>query len=158
MIGTVSSDEKAELARQHGCDHPIVTSREKVSARVREITGGEGVPVVYDSVGRDTFMDSLACLRPLGMMVSFGNASGPAPAFEPALLAKMGSLFFTRPTLFHYTARRADLLAMAAELFDVVASGQVRISVNQRYPLADAALAHAALEARRTTGSTVLIP
>ncbi len=158
VIGTVSSDEKAELARQHGCDHPIVTSREKVSVRVREITGGEGVPVVYDSVGRDTFMDSLACLRSLGMMVSFGNASGPAPAFEPALLAKMGSLFFTRPTLFHYTARRADLLAMAAELFDVVASGQVRISVNQRYPLADAALAHAALEARRTTGSTVLIP
>lgn len=158
VIGTVSSDEKADLARRHGCDHPIVTSREKVSERVREITGGEGVPVVYDSVGRDTFMDSLACLRPLGMMVSFGNASGPVPAFEPALLAKMGSLFLTRPTLFHYTARRADLLAMADELFAVVASGQVRISVNQRYPLKDAALAHAALEARRTTGSTVLIP
>jgi NADPH2:quinone reductase len=126
--------------------------------RVREITAGEGVPVVYDSIGKDTFMDSLACLRPLGMMVSFGNASGPVPAFEPALLAKMGSLFLTRPTLFHYTARRADLLAMADELFAMVAAGQVRISVNQRYPLKDAALAHAALEARRTTGSTVLIP
>jgi len=158
VIGTVSSDEKAELARSHGCDHPIVTRREKVSERVREITAGEGVAVVYDSVGKDTFMDSLACLRPLGMMVSFGNASGPVPAFEPALLAKMGSLFLTRPTLFHYTARRADLLAMADELFDVVASGRVRISVNQRYPLRDAAQAHAALESRRTTGSTVLIP
>ena len=158
VIGTVSSDEKAELARQHGCDHPIVTSREKVSERVRQITAGEGVPVVYDSIGKDTFMDSLACLRPLGMMVSFGNASGPVPAFEPALLAKMGSLFLTRPTLFHYTAHRADLLTMADELFAVVASGQVHISVNQRHPLKDAALAHAALEARRTTGSTVLIP
>ena len=158
VIGTVSSDAKAELARRHGCDHTIVTSREKVSQRVRELTAGEGVAVVYDSVGKDTFFDSLACLRPLGMMVSFGNASGPVPAFEPSLLMKMGSLFLTRPTLFHYTQRRADLLAMAGELFDVVASGQVRISVNQRYPLRDAALAHAALEARRTTGSTVLIP
>lgn len=158
VIGTVSSDEKAELACRHGCDHAIVTSREKVSQRVRELTAGEGVAVVYDSVGKDTFMDSLACLRPLGMMVSFGNASGPVPAFESALLMKMGSLFLTRPTLFHYTLRRADLLAMAGELLDVVASGQVRISVNQRYPLRDAALAHAALEARRTTGSTVLIP
>ena len=158
VIGTASSDETAELARRHGCDHTIVTSREKVSQRVRELTAGEGVAVVYDSVGKDTFFDSLACLRPLGMMVSFGNASGPVPAFEPSLLMKMGSLFLTRPTLFHYTQRRADLLAMAGELFDVVASGQVRISVNQRYPLRDAALAHAALEARRTTGSTVLIP
>ena len=158
VIGTVSSDAKAELARRHGCDHTFVTSREKVSQRVRELTAGEGVAVVYDSVGKDTFFDSLACLRPLGMMVSFGNASGPVPAFEPSLLMKMGSLFLTRPTLFHYTQRRADLLAMAGELFDVVASGQVRISVNQRYPLRDAALAHAALEARRTTGSTVLIP
>lgn len=158
VIGTVSSDAKAELARRHGCDHTIVTSREKVSQRVRELTAGEGVAVVYDSVGKDTFFDSLACLRPLGMMVSFGNASGPVPAFEPSLLMKMGSLSLTRPTLFHYTQRRADLLAMAGELFDVVASGQVRISVNQRYPLRDAALAHAALEARRTTGSTVLIP
>ena len=158
VIGTVSSDEKAELARSHGCDHPIVTSREKVSERVRQITAGEGVPVVYDSIGKDTFMDSLACLRPLGVMVTFGNASGPVPAFEPALLARMGSLFLTRPTLFHYIARREDLLAMSDELFDVVASGQVRLSINQRYPLKDAAVAHRELEARRTTGSTVLLP
>jgi NADPH2:quinone reductase len=158
VIGTVSSDEKAEIARQHGCDHTIVYTRETVSVRVREITAGEGVPVVYDSIGKDTFMDSLACLRPLGVMVTFGNASGPVPAFEPALLAKMGSLFLTRPTLFHYIARREDLLAMSDELFDVVASGQVRLSINQRYPLKDAAVAHRELEARRTTGSTVLLP
>ena len=158
VIGTVSSDEKAEIARQHGCDHTIIYTREPVSARVREITAGEGVPVVYDSIGKDTFMDSLACLRPLGVMVTFGNASGPVPAFEPALLAKMGSLFLTRPTLFHYIARREDLLAMSDELFDVVASGQVRLSINQRYPLKDAAVAHRELEARRTTGSTVLLP
>ncbi len=158
VIGTVSSDAKAELARRHGCDHTIIYTRESVSARVREITDGEGVPVVYDSIGKDTFMDSLACLRPLGMMVTFGNASGPVPAFEPALLSRMGSLFLTRPTLFHYTARRRDLLEMAGELFAVVASGQVRLSINQRYPLKDAAIAHRELEARRTTGSSVLIP
>lgn len=158
VIGTVGSDEKAELARQHGCDHTIVYTREAVSTRVREITGGEGVPVVYDSIGKDTFMDSLACLRPLGMMVTFGNASGPVAPFDPGLLGKMGSLFLTRPSLFAYTARRADLLAMAAELFSVVASGQVRLSINQRYPLHDAATAHRELEARRTTGSTILIP
>ena len=158
VIGTVGSDAKAEVARRHGCDHTIVYTRETVSARVREITGGEGVPVVYDSIGRDTFMDSLACLRPLGVMVTFGNASGPVPAFEPALLAKMGSLFLTRPTLFHDIARREDLLAMSDELFDVVASGQVRLSINQRYPLKDAAEAHRELEARRTVGSTVLLP
>ncbi|WP_153161468.1 quinone oxidoreductase [Zoogloea sp. 1C4] len=158
VIGTVSSDAKAEIARQHGCDHTIIYTRESVSGRVREITAGEGVPVVYDSIGKDTFMDSLACLRPLGVMVTFGNASGPVPAFEPALLARMGSLFLTRPTLFHYIARREDLLAMSDELFDVVASGQVRLSINQRYPLKDAAVAHRELEARRTTGSTVLLP
>lgn len=158
VIGTVGSDEKAELARLHGCDHTIVYTREAVSTRVREITGGEGVPVVYDSIGKDTFMDSLACLRPLGMMVTFGNASGPVAPFDPGLLGKMGSLFLTRPSLFAYTARRADLLAMAAELFSVVASGQVRLSINQRYPLHDAATAHRELEARRTTGSTILIP
>jgi len=158
VIGTVSSDAKAELARQHGCDHTIVYTRESVSRRVREITGGEGVPVVYDSIGKDTFMDSLACLRPLGMMVTFGNASGPVPAFEPALLSRMGSLFLTRPTLFHYIARRDDLVAMADELFAVVASGQVSVSINQRHPLEDAAIAHRELEARRTTGSTILIP
>lgn len=158
VIGTVGSDEKAELVRLHGCDHTIVYTREAVSTRVREITGGEGVPVVYDSIGKDTFMDSLACLRPLGMMVTFGNASGPVAPFDPGLLGKMGSLFLTRPSLFAYTARRADLLAMAAELFSVVASGQVRLSINQRYPLHDAATAHRELEARRTTGSTILIP
>lgn len=158
VIGTVGSDEKAELARLHGCDHTIVYTREAVSTRVREITGGEGVPVVYDSIGKDTFMDSLACLRPLGMMVTFGNASGSVAPFDPGLLGKMGSLFLTRPSLFAYTARRADLLAMAAELFSVVASGQVRLSINQRYPLHDAATAHRELEARRTTGSTILIP
>lgn len=158
VIGTVSSDEKADLARQHGCDHAIVTRRDKVSERVRALTGGAGVDVVYDSIGKDTFLDSLACLRPLGMMVSFGNASGPVEAFDLGLLARMGSLFVTRPTLFTYTARREDLLAMADELFGVVASGQVRININQRYPLQDAATAHRELEARRTTGSSVLIP
>lgn len=158
VIGTVSSEAKAELARAHGCDHTIITARESVSARVREITGGEGVPVVYDSIGKDTFMDSLACLRPLGTMVTFGNASGPVPPFDPGLLARMGSLFLTRPTLFHYIARRDDLLAMAEELFAVVASGQVRLSINQRFPLKEAATAHRELEARRTTGSSVLLP
>lgn len=158
VIGTVSSEAKAELARANGCDHAIVTPVESVSARVREITGGEGVPVVYDSIGKDTFMDSLACLRPLGTMVTFGNASGPVPPFDPGLLARMGSLFLTRPTLFHYIARREDLLGMAAELFAVVASGQVRLSINQRFPLKEAAAAHRELEARRTTGSTVLLP
>lgn len=158
VIGTVSSEAKAELARAHGCDHAIVTARESVSARVREITGGEGVPVVYDSIGKDTFMDSLACLRPLGTMVTFGNASGPVPPFDPGLLARMGSLFLTRPTLFHYIARRQDLLAMAEELFAVVTSGQVRLSINQRFPLKEAATAHRELEARRTTGSSVLLP
>lgn len=158
VIGTVSSDEKAALARQHGCDHAIISTREKVSERVRALTGGAGVNVVYDSIGKDTFLDSLACLRPLGMMVSFGNASGPVEAFDLGLLARMGSLFLTRPTLFTYTSRREDLLAMADELFGVVASGQVRITINQRYPLQDAVTAHRDLEARRTTGSTVLIP
>ncbi|WP_374486993.1 quinone oxidoreductase [Zoogloea sp.] len=158
VIGTVSSDEKAALARLHGCDHAIISTREKVSERVRALTGGAGVNVVYDSIGKDTFLDSLACLRPLGMMVSFGNASGPVEAFDLGLLARMGSLFLTRPTLFTYTARREDLLAMADELFGVVASGQVRITINQRYPLQDAVTAHRDLEARRTTGSTVLIP
>lgn len=158
VIGTVGSDEKAALARAHGCDHPIVYTREKFAERVREITGGAGVPVVYDSIGADTFMDSLTCLRPLGTMVLFGAASGPVPPFDIGLLAKMGSLFLTRPTLFTYSAQRADLLAMAAELFDVVAGGQVKIEVNQRYALADAAQAHRDLEARRTTGSTILLP
>lgn len=158
VIGTVGSEAKAELARAHGCDHPIVYTRENFAARVREITGGAGVPVVYDSVGRDTFMDSLSCLRPLGMMVSFGSASGAVAPFDIGVLARLGSLFLTRPTLFTYSARREDLLAMAGELFDVVGSGRVRVEINQRHPLKDAATAHRDLEARRTTGSTVLLP
>lgn len=158
VIGTVGSDEKAELARAHGCDHPIVYTREDFVARVREITGGEGVPVVYDSVGKETFEGSLDCLRPLGMMVLFGNASGPVSSFDPSVLNVKGSLFLTRPSLMTYTRTRADLVASAEELFEVVASGAVRIEINQTYPLPEAAQAHRDLEARRTTGSTVLIP
>ena len=158
VIGTVSSDEKAELARQHGCDHPILYTREDFARRVRDITGGEGVPVVYDGIGKDTFTGSLDCLRPMGMMVSFGNASGPVPPVDLILLSQKGSLFITRPTLMTYTAKRADLAALGAELFERVASGQVRIEVNQRYALKDAAQAHRDLEARKTTGSTILLP
>jgi NADPH2:quinone reductase len=158
VIGAVGSDEKAEIARAHGCHHAIVYTRENFVERVREITNGQGVAVVYDSVGQETFMGSLDCLRPLGMMVSFGNASGPVPAFEPGLLAAKGSLFLTRPSLMHYTAQRRDLVASAAELFDVVATGAVKIEVRQTYPLAETAQAHRDLEARKTTGSTVLLP
>jgi NADPH2:quinone reductase len=158
VIGTVSSDGKAALAKAHGCDHAIVYSRENFTERVREITGGKGVRVVYDSIGKDTFTGSLDCLRPLGMMVSFGNASGPVPPFDTAELAKRGSLFLTRPTLFTYTAQRPDLLATAGELFAMVASGKVRIEVNQTCALKDAAQAQADLAARKTTGSTVLLP
>jgi NADPH2:quinone reductase len=158
VIGTVGSDVKADLARANGCDHPIVYTRENFVERVRAITSGEGVPVVYDSVGKDTFMDSLSCLRPLGMMVSYGNASGVVPPFDLALLSKLGSLFITRPTLFAYAARRGDLLAMADELFSVVAAGRVRIAIGHRHALADAAMAHSELESRRTTGSTILLP
>ncbi|MDG4551184.1 MAG: quinone oxidoreductase [Candidatus Contendobacter sp.] len=158
VIGTVGSDAKAELARAHGCQHVIVYSRENFVERVRDITSGQGVAVVYDSVGKETFMGSLDCLRPLGMMVSFGNASGPVPAFEPGILAAKGSLFLTRPVLMTYTAQRSDLLASAAELFGVVTGGAVKIEVHQTYPLAEAAQAHRDLEARRTTGSTVLLP
>jgi NADPH2:quinone reductase len=158
VIGTVGSDAKAELARAHGCDHPIVYTREDFQARVKEITGGRMLPVVYDSVGRETFMKSLDCLAPLGMMVVFGNASGAVPPFDVGLLAAKGSLFLTRPTLATYTAKREDLVASANALFDVVRKGAVKIEVNQRFPLKDAAEAHRALEARRTTGSTVLLP
>ena len=158
VIGTVSSDAKAALAKAHGCDHPIVYTREDFVARVKEITHGAGVPVVYDSIGKDTFTGSLDCLRPLGMMVTFGNASGPVPPVDTLELSKRGSLFLTRPTLFTYIARRADLLATAQELFDVVASGKVRIEVNQTYALKDAAQAHIDLAARKTTGSSVLLP
>ncbi len=158
VIGTVGSDDKAALAKAHGCDHPIVYTRENFVERVKEITAGKGVRVVYDSIGKDTFVGSLDCLRPLGMMVSFGNASGPVAPFDTSELAKRGSLFLTRPTLFTYTAQRSDLLATSGELFDVVVSGKVRIEVNQTYALKDAALAQADLVARKTTGSTVLLP
>lgn len=158
VIGTVSTEAKAELARAHGCDHPILYTREDFARRVRDITGGEGVPVVYDGIGKDTFTGSLDSLRPLGTVVSFGNASGPVGLIDPLLLSQKGSLFFTRPTLMHYTARRADLEALATELLGVVTSGQVKIEVHQRFPLQQAAAAHIALEGRQTTGSTVLLP
>ncbi len=158
VIGTVGSEAKAEIARAHGCDHVILYREHDVARRVRELTGGEGVAVVYDGVGKDTFAGSLDSLRPLGMMVNYGNASGAVPAVEPLLLAQKGSLFLTRPMLGHYVAKRAELLAAAAELFEVVGQGAVKIEVNQRYALRDAAEAHRALEARATTGSTVLIP
>ncbi len=157
-IGTVGSADKAALAKAHGCHHTINYRTENFVERVCEITGGSGVRVVYDSIGRDTFGDSLDCLQPLGMMVSFGNASGPVDDFSTAVLAQKGSLFLTRPTLMTYTQKREDMLAMAAELFDVVLSGAVKIEVNQTYALADAARAHSDLEARKTTGSTILLP
>ena len=158
VIGTVGSEHKAELARANGCDHPIVYTRENFARRVRELTDGEGVPVVFDSIGKDTFMDSLACLRPLGLMVSFGNASGAVPLVDIGVLARMGSLFLTRPTLFTYAARRSDLLAMASELFDLVVAGTLRVEINQRYALKDAAQAHRDLEGRRTSASSILLP
>lgn len=158
VIGTVGSEEKAALARAHGCDHPIIYTRENFAERVKALTGGEGVAVVYDSIGKDTFMDSLSCLRPIGMMVLFGATSGPVPPMDLGILAKMGSLFVTRPTLFTYTAKRSDLVATASDLFEVVLAGKVRIEINQRYALRDAAQAHRDLEARRTTGSTILVP
>lgn len=158
VIGTVGSEEKAALARAHGCDHTILYTRENFAARVRELTQGAGVPVVYDAIGKDTFMDSLSCLAPRGLMVSFGNASGPVPPLDLGLLAKMGSLFITRPTLFSYTAKREDLLHSARELFEVVTAGKVKVEVMQRHALADAAQAHIELEGRKTTGSTILLP
>ena len=158
VIGTVGSNEKATLAKAHGCDHPIVYTRENFRERVQEITDGRGVNVVYDSIGKDTFMDSLDCLKPLGTMVTFGNATGPVDAFSPGILAAKGSLFITRPSLFTYIAQRSDLLAMAGDLFDVVSSGVVKIEINQTYELKDTAQAHTDLEARKTTGSTILKP
>ncbi|MDR3439603.1 quinone oxidoreductase [Telmatospirillum sp.] len=157
VIGTVGNPAKAELARAHGADHVIDYSKEDFVARVREITGGKGVPVVYDSVGKDTFERSLDCLQPRGLMVSFGQSSGVVPPFNIGVLSTKGSLYLTRPTLANYTATRAELLASAAELFDVVQSGAVKMVVNQTYPLAEAAQAHRDLEARKTTGSTVLV-
>jgi NADPH2:quinone reductase len=158
VIGTVGSDEKAALAKAHGCDHPIVYTREDFPKRVRELTGGAGVPVVYDSVGKSTFPGSLDCLRPLGLWVSFGNASGPVPPFELGVLAQKGSLYVTRQTLATYTATRAELEATAGELFDVVLAGKVKVEVRHTYPLRDAAQVHRDLEGRKTTGSVVMVP
>jgi len=157
VIGTVGSEEKAALARAHGCAHTIDYRHEDVAAKVKELTDGAGVPVVYDSVGKDTFEGSLNCLAPLGLLVGFGNASGPVPPFELGRLAAMGSLYITRPTLMTYTAKRDDLVASARDLFDVVQSGAVKIEINQTYPLSETAQAHRDLEARKTTGSTVLL-
>ena len=157
VIGTVGTPEKAKLAKAHGCDHAIVYTQENVVERVKELTGGRGVPVVYDSVGKDTFETSLDCLQPFGLMVSFGNASGAVPPFNPAILAAKGSIYLTRPTLATHTATRLQLEETAAELFDVVTKGAVKIELNQRYPLEHAAQAHRDLEARNTTGSTVLV-
>lgn len=158
VIGTVGSDEKVAAAKKAGCKHVIVGGREKISERVREITKGKGVPVVYDGIGKDTFMDSLDCLAPLGMMASYGNASGAVPPFNLGILAQKGSLFLTRPTLNTYTASREDLETAARDLFAVVKKGAVKIAINQTYPLAEAAQAHRDLEGRKTTGSTVLLP
>jgi NADPH2:quinone reductase len=158
VIGTVGSAGKALIARAHGCTHIINIREEDLVAKVKEYTKGNGVDVVYDSIGKDTFPASLDCLKPLGVWVSFGQASGPVPEFKVTLLSQKGSLYATRPSLQHYTASRKDLVATANDLFDVVGSGKVKVSVNQTYPLAEAARAHQDLEARLTTGSTVLLP
>jgi NADPH:quinone reductase len=158
VIGTVGSRKKASAAAAHGCDHVIVTDEEDFVARVREITRGEGVQVVYDSVGKDTFLRSLDCLRPRGLLVSFGQSSGMVPPLDITILSVKGSLFLTRPNLAHYTAKREDLSACASALFGAVLRDGVKVEIGQTYPLRDAAKAHADLEARKTTGSTVLIP
>jgi NADPH2:quinone reductase len=158
VIGTAGSDEKAALARAHGADHVVVYTRESFPQRVRELTAGRGVPVAYDSVGKSTFMGSLDCLAPRGLLVAFGNASGAIPPLDLLLLSQKGSLYVTRPTLGHYTATRAELEETAADLFEVVLSGKVKIEIGRTYPLADAAQAHRDLEARKTTGSIVLLP
>jgi NADPH2:quinone reductase len=156
VIGTVSTEAKAELARAHGCGHTILYSKEDFVSEISRLTGGEKLPVVFDSVGKDTFLRSLDCLRPKGLMVTFGQASGPIDPIAPVLLSQKGSLFLTRPFLFHYIETRRALEASANELFDVVANGKVRIDVHQRFALKDAAEAHKALEARATSGSTIL--
>jgi len=158
VIGTVGSEDKAALAKAHGCAYTINYNKENFVERVKELTGGKGVPVVYDSIGKDTFTGSLDCLAPLGMMVSYGSASGPVPPFTLNELASRGSLFITRPTLFTYTAERDDLELMASELFGMVENGKIKIDINQRYALKDVAQAHIDLESRKTTGSTILIP
>jgi NADPH:quinone reductase len=158
MIGTVGSDEKAALARENGCTHTIVYTRENFVERVKEITGGKGVPVVYDGVGKDTFPASLDCVAPRGMFVSFGNASGPVPPFNIMMLTQRGSLYATRPTLVTYASNRASLNAMARELFDLVQAGKIKPDARRSFALEDAAEAHRTLESRKTTGSTLLIP
>jgi NADPH2:quinone reductase len=157
-IGTVGSDEKAALAKAHGCHHVINYSKENFVERVKSLTGGKGVPVVYDAVGKTTWEGSLDCLRPRGLMVSFGNASGPVAPLNLGILSQKGSLYVTRPTLVTYTASRTDLEETAKSLFDVVKSGKVKIETTKRYKLADAAQAHRDLEGRKTTGSIVLVP
>ncbi len=158
VIGTVGSDEKAALAKAHGCDHPIVYTREDFVARVKELTGGKGVPVVYDSVGRDTWEGSLKCLQPRGLMASFGQSSGKVAPIDTGILAAHGSLYLTRPSLNTYTATRAELEMSANRLFEVIRSGVVKIEIRHTYPLKDAAQAHADLQGRKTTGSVVLLP
>jgi NADPH2:quinone reductase len=158
VIGTVGSPQKATVARAHGCDHTILYRIENFAARVKDFTGGKGVAVVYDGVGKDTFMGSLDCLSRLGMMVSYGNASGPVPPFDISILNQKGSLFLTRPSLMGYAATREELSSMAAELFEVVKNGTVKIEINQTYKLRDAAQAHRDLESRKTTGCTVILP
>ena len=157
VIGVVSTPAKAELATAHGATHVIVGT-DSLSSDVKRLTGGAMVPVVYDSVGRDTFKASLECLAPLGMMVTYGSASGPVPPVDPSMLSAKGSLFLTRPSLATYTAKRSDLDTIASDLFSVIASGAVQADVHHSFPLEDAAVAHAALESRQTTGSTILIP
>jgi NADPH2:quinone reductase len=158
VIGTVGSEDKARFVRELGCDHVILYRDEDVAARVKEITGGKGVPVAYDSVGKDTFEGTLASLGRRGLFVSYGNASGPAPAFEPLRLMRGGSLFFTRPTLADYTATPEDLAESSGALFSMLASGKLRVEIGQRFPLKDARQAHEALESRATIGSTILVP
>lgn len=158
VIGTVGSDDKAALARAHGCDHVIISTREDIAKRVRELTAGKGVPVVYDSVGKDTFMSSLDCLQPRGLMVSFGNSSGKVTPFDIGIMTQKGSLYLTRPTLATYTATRAELEATAKAVFDVIREGKVKVEIRHCYPLADAAQVHRDLEGRRTVGSIVMFP
>ena len=158
VIGTVSSEEKAKLARDNGCAHTVIYTKEDFVARVNEITGGKKCPVVYDSVGKDTFLKSLDCLQPRGLLALFGNASGPVDALNTGLLSAKGSLYVTRPTLISYTSKREELVAAAKELFDLVLAGKIKVTPRQSYPLKEAAQAHRDLEARKTTGSTILVP
>ncbi len=158
VIGTVGSAEKEEIARKNGCDHPILYKEIDFAAEVANITSGKGVDVVYDSVGQDTFLKSLDCIRPMGTLVSFGQSSGPIPPMDIGLLAQKGSLFLTRPSLMTYTEKREDLEAHARDLFDVIESGAVKINIFKEFPLKEAAAAHREMEARKTTGSCLLIP